>query len=329
MDPSMDRSRLSRRTFLRLAGLSTLLTACDSSQALLGLGPTPTAPATDTATPTFTPQPTATPTPTATSTPTATATQTPSPTATSTPSPTTTPTASPTPTRGPLNIISLIHGPARSLIVDNVLQRFGTLSTSIRVDLGETVPDLRTYDAVIFAGGEYRPDEFDEPIFQDERVRIFEALDADVPILGICLGHQLLAHWLGGKVASGAWELGWLPVDANEAGQADPLLAGLGDTFYAFLWHGDQVTRLPDNAVLLASTERCPVQCYRLGNQRVWGVQFNPQYDPVIAEAVIRGSSYLPKQGYDIDELVAIGYREYDDLAGKLFGSFFKAVVEG
>jgi GMP synthase (glutamine-hydrolysing) len=331
MGSSPDRRHLSRRTFLRLAGLGTVLTACESSGRFLGLGPTTTPTATHTATPTLTPTasatPTLTPTATPTLTPTPTATHTPSPTASATPTPTETP--SPTPTRGPLAVISLIHGPARTLVVDNALQRFDVVSTSVRVDLGEVVPDLRAYDAVIFAGGEFRPEEFDDPIFDEERVRILEALEAGVPILGICLGHQLLAYWQGGKVQSAKWEMGWLPVTVKEAGHEDPLLAGLGDPFYGFLWHGDQITHLPDEAVLLASTEVCPVQAYRLGERPVWGVQFNPQYDPVMAEAVLRGSSWLPRQGYDIDELVAIGYREYHDLAGTLFGNFLQAAVEG
>ena len=110
---------------------------------------------------------------------------------------------------------------------------------------------------------------------------------------------------------------------------ADPLLSGLGETFYGFLWHGDQVARLPEGAKLLASTEICPVQAYRLADSPVWGVQFNPQYDPVIAEGVIRGSSYLPSQGYDLDEMVATGYREYNDVATKIFGNFFQFVQQG
>ena len=115
-------------------------------------------------------------------------------------------------------MISLIHGPARTLVVDHVLQRFAVLSTSVRVDLGEAVPDLRAYDAVIFAGGEYRPEEFEEPFFQAERERILDALQVGVPILGICLGNQLLAYWLGGEVNQGRWEMGWLPVEVNYAG---------------------------------------------------------------------------------------------------------------
>jgi GMP synthase-like glutamine amidotransferase len=212
--------------------------------------------------------------------------------------------------------------------VDHVLQRFGVLSTRVRVDLGEEVPDLRDYDAVIFAGGEHRPDRFEEPFFQAERERIMEALEADVPILGICLGNQLLAYWLGGEVKTGRWEVGWLPVTVNEAGLADPLMDGLGETFYAFLWHGDQITKLPEGAVLLASSERCRVQAYRLDSRPVWGVQFNPQYDPVIAEDVIRAATSLTKYGYDLDEMVATGYREYNDVAGHIFGNFFQFVLE-
>ncbi len=326
---SKRRIELDRRTFLRLTGLvaaGEILAACGSPTATPPPSPTPSP--SPSHTPTRTPTATPTLTPTATPTPTPTPTDTPTPTATATPTPTPTDTPTPTPTRGPLKAISLIHGPSRALIVDHVLQRLEVQSTSIRVDLGEAVPDLRAYDAVIFAGGEHRPDEFEESFFQAERERIMEALEADVPILGVCLGHQLLAYWLGGEVKPGRWEIGWLPVTVNEAGLADPLLADLGQTFYAFLWHGDQITRLPEEAELLASTERCAVQAYRLRGRPVWGVQFNPQYDPVIAEGVIRAATSLPKYGYDLDEMVATGYREYDDLAGKLFGNFFRVVWE-
>jgi GMP synthase (glutamine-hydrolysing) len=327
--------RLTRRAFLRLAslaGIGTALGACGAPPTPLpgeprtrvaGGEPTsPTAirpPATVTAVPTVA-TPTATPRPAAVA-----PTQTPTPTRTSTPTPTATATA----TRGPLRIISLIHGPARALVMDNVVQRMGILGTTVRVDLGETVPDLTggTYDAVIFAGGEYRPDEFEQPIFQAERERIMAALEARVPILGICLGNQLIAHWLGGKVTTGKWEIGWLPVTVNEAGLADPLLAGLGETFHAFLWHGDRVSKLPENGVLLASSELCPIQAFRLRDLPVWGVQFNPQYDPVIAEGVIRAAKTLASHGYDLEEMVATGYREYNDLAGKLFGNFFAEVT--
>jgi GMP synthase-like glutamine amidotransferase len=213
--------------------------------------------------------------------------------------------------------------------VDHVLERFGVLSTKVRVDLGETVPDLRDYDAVIFAGGEYRPNEFDLPIFHKERDRVMEALEANVPILGICLGHQLLAYWLGGEVKRGRWEIGWLPITVLEPGLSDPLLKDFGDEFHGFLWHGDRVTRLPDQAELLASSELCRVQAYRLRDRPVWGVQFNPQYTPKIAENLVRASPWLSKQGWNREEIIATGHREYDDVAGRIFGNFFDVVLKG
>ena len=319
---------LSRRTFLRLAGLSTLVAAC---------GNTPTPEPTATPSPTRTPTPTHTATPTPTATPTATPTNTPTPTNTATPTPTATPTATPTPTntptptptRGPLKVISLIHGPGRTLVLDHVLQRFDVESTQVRVDLDEKVPDLRQFDAVFFAGGEYRPNQFDLPIFQRERVRIMEALEANVPILGICLGHQLLANWLGGEVKRRRWEIGWLPITVHEQGLSDPLLDGLGTVFHGFLWHGDQITKLPEEAELLASSELCRVQAYRLRNRPVWGIQFNPQYTPKIAENLVRASTWMDKHGWDREQIIATGHREYDDLAGRIFGNFLDVVREG
>jgi len=319
--PSSD--KITRRAFLRLAGLSSLLAACGALPASPTPSPEPSPTSVPTATttsaPTWTPTATAPAPPTPTATPTQTAP--PAPTEMASPTPT-----QPTATPGPLQIVSLIHGPYRALVVDGVLSRFGVVSTDVRVDKGEAVPDLTAYDAVVFAGGEYGPDEFELPFFQAERVRVLAALEARIPILGICLGNQLLAYWLGGKVSPGRWEIGWLPVAVNEVGREDPLLAGFGESFHAFLWHGDQVTRLPERAVLLASSERCKSQVFRLQGQPVWGVQFNPQYDPVIAEGVIRAAKTLPGRGYDIEEMVATGYREYDDLAGRLFGNFLSAV---
>jgi hypothetical protein len=94
------------------------------------------------------------------------------------------------------------------------------------------------------------------------------------------------------------------------------------------LWHGDQITNLPETAVLLASSERCEVQCYRLGKRNVWGVQFNPQYDPVMADALMSNTAWLTKQGWDVPESIATGYREWDNLSDRIFGNFFQVVLE-
>jgi hypothetical protein len=58
-------------------------------------------------------------------------------------------------------------------------------------------------------------------------------------------------------------------------------------------------------------------------------VQFNPQYDPVIAESTVRGSPWITKAGWNADDIIVTGYREYDDLAGRIFGNFLMSVQKG
>jgi GMP synthase (glutamine-hydrolysing) len=306
----------------------------------LGLVRTPTPRPTHTPTATFTPRPThtytSTPTPTATptSTPTSTPTPTWSPTATSTPTPTPTPSPTPSPTEtptpaGPPRAAVILHGPSRFLAVDDFVVQNGFESVPILFYDGEEVPDLTEFDAVVLSGGETPPSEFDKPAFQQEWAQVQPALEAGVPILGICLGHQLLAHWVGGQVERGpTFEVGWLPVTLTGEASSDPLLAGFEGSFDAFLWHRDAVTELPEGAILLGSSDQYRVQVFRLGEWPAWGVQFSPQYGPRKAERLFRGSTWLEKLGYNLDELSARGYETYDGLGERLFANFFAVALE-
>jgi GMP synthase (glutamine-hydrolysing) len=115
-------------------------------------------------------------------------------------------------------------------------------------------------------------------------IRVF--LAAERPVLGICLGAQLLAAAAGARVYPGAHgkEIGWAPVQLTEAGVNDPLWAGFPETFETFHWHGDTFD-LPANAELLARTDRY-VQAFRIGSA-AYGVQFHPEVVPVQLEAWI------------------------------------------
>ena len=109
------------------------------------------------------------------------------------------------------------------------------------------------------------------------------AVDADVPTLGICLGHQILAREFGGEVqapAAGRDEEGAAEVVWSEQAVSDPLvgeLARAGASIVAES-HNDAVTRIPDGASLLASSARCAVQAMRIGS--AVGVQFHPEVSP-------------------------------------------------
>ncbi|MFC7583942.1 type 1 glutamine amidotransferase [Nonomuraea antimicrobica] len=120
-----------------------------------------------------------------------------------------------------------------------------------------------------------------------------------MPLLGICLGGQMIAEVAGGEVrgAYGAPENGSLPVTIRPEAAADPLFHGLPPVVPAIEHHKDAVVRLPAGAVHLAETERCPYQAFRVG-ERAWGVQFHPEVLP----ARVRE---WRAEGFDPDEVYA------------------------
>lgn len=137
-----------------------------------------------------------------------------------------------------------------------------------------------------------------------------DAMAKNVPLLGVCYGHQLIAYAQGGAVEVNprGYEIGSVPIALTDAGRADPLLGGLGDDLWFQAVHGDAVTKMPDDAVLLASNEVAPVQAFSMGD-RTWCVQFHPEFSAGCVamyvdarEAVIRRRAEA--LGKDPDEAV-------------------------
>ncbi len=143
-------------------------------------------------------------------------------------------------------------------------------------------------DGLIVLGGPMSAYENDRYPFLDTVVeRIRRQLDAGRPVLGICLGAQLLAAAAGARVYRGAdgKEIGWGEVELTDAGAADRLWAGFPRRFNTFHWHGDTF-ELPAAAEALARSIRY-VQAFRIG-RLAYGVQFHPEVVPSQLEAWIR-----------------------------------------
>ncbi|WP_230972559.1 type 1 glutamine amidotransferase [Gulosibacter hominis] len=174
--------------------------------------------------------------------------------------------------------------------------------------VAETTPlpeNLDGFDGLVMLGGGLLPYEDENaPWLATERELARQAIDADLPTLGICLGGQLLAHVGGGEVRGeyGTPESGAVLITTTAAGRNDPVLGVLGEGAHMIENHVDQITQLPADAVLLGRSADVENQAFRIG-KRVWGLQFHPE---VNAERIAQwGESALGKKGFDREKLAA------------------------
>ncbi|MEX1309115.1 MAG: glutamine amidotransferase [Candidatus Sulfomarinibacteraceae bacterium] len=134
------------------------------------------------------------------------------------------------------------------------------------------------------------------------------AVEAGVPVLGVCFGHQLLAHAFGGRVGPNprGREIGTVGLTLTDSAAADPLLAGLPERIDVHATHLESVLELPPGAELLASSALDPHQAFRLPGRRAWGLQFHPELTAAITRGYIEAKRRdMQREGLDPDRLLA------------------------
>ncbi len=151
--------------------------------------------------------------------------------------------------------------------------------------LASDLPELETLIVLGGPMGAYEVDRYPYLAAVIELIR--RQLRRQQPVLGICLGAQLLAAAADARVYPGAKgkEIGWAEVELSEAGMDDPLWRGFPHRFTTFHWHGDTFD-LPDGGVPLAHTDKY-IQSFRIGSH-AYGVQFHPEVVPTQLESWIR-----------------------------------------
>jgi len=177
--------------------------------------------------------------------------------------------------------------------------------TVVDVTLGGPLPPLDGHGAIVITGSHAMVTERRD---WSERAAgwLREAVSRDLHVLGICYGHQLLAHALGGKVGNNpkGREFGTVEVALEQRAGEDRLLGGLPSRIRVHVGHTQSVLRLPEGAVRLASNSWDGNQAFRIGST-AWGVQFHPEFDAeIMREYITHYRVLLSAEGQDTDRIL-------------------------
>jgi GMP synthase (glutamine-hydrolysing) len=191
---------------------------------------------------------------------------------------------------------------------------------------------LEGYHGLVILGGPMNVDQESRyPHLTHEMELIEQALKKDLPILGICLGAQLIAKVLGAEVRpNSAKEIGWHPVDRSPESRDDPVFAHFAERENLFHWHS-QTFDLPSGAAHLASSQLCANQAFRHGD-KVYGFQFHLEVDEPMVERWL----IVPYHQQELEQLKGrvdpeeirrlnrVHMQRLNELSRKTFGEFIK-----
>lgn len=197
--------------------------------------------------------------------------------------------------------------------LEQVLQRYDLPYSLICIDQNDPVPqDITDCSALVFMGGPMSVND-DLPWITKECDLIQQAVEQDMPVLGHCLGGQLICKALGGKVrANPAKEIGWLPVKKLRNKAADKWLSRIPREFLAFHWHGETFS-IPNGAIGMMESDYCKNQAFSVGN--TLALQFHVE---MTSEMVNEWSSLYTDEIVEPTDTIQSAYEMVEDINKKI-----------
>ena len=202
-----------------------------------------------------------------------------------------------------LTIINIADDPTG--YIGEILEEHGIAYDVIDASL-QSIPNPTTYNAIVVFGGPQNANEDEKyPYFLQEKAALRTAVEQDIPVLGICLGGQMLANVLGGAVKKHTiTEIGFSEVQCTDEGKRDPLYEGLAGHQLVYQWHEDTFA-IPPGAVRLATSEKTENQAFRYGRS-AYGIQYHVELTPAMLD------TWLHEPSLKEEIIATLGSREYE-----------------
>ncbi len=232
-----------------------------------------------------------------------------------------------------MSLLIIEHAEHRGDAIKQIVDDAHVNNKLVKTYLGEKLPKLDNFSGVISGGGPMGVYEMNNPKYNflyEESVYLQEAIDKGKAVLGICLGHQLLAKVLGGEIERDekCRETTWSKIKLTSEGLKDDLFKDVNNgALYSFQYHYDKISIPPKDIKHLAYNNLTSIQAFRYNEQPVWGVQFHPEISPDMAKVILNNNKdKLEKMGVDIFLAIDEGYKRDNGSRLQVFYNFLRLI---